>query len=93
MELKNKLDVLKNNLTLADYEKIEVYLREHKNNLNKYTLALILGGFGLGVLVGGLRGKIKIERKFISNKYEGNRYEGSELERLVEKMIDRKYLG
>lgn len=97
MNLKNKLE---SNLTLADYEKVEKYLSKYKNNLNKYILALILGGFGLGMIVGRLGKKIKTEKEEQINKkkrnryegnYEGNKYKNSELERLVEKMIDRKY--
>lgn len=100
MNLKNKLE---SNLTLADYEKVEKYLSKYKNNLNKYNLVLILGGFGLGMIVGGMRRKNKMEReKQINNKgsnkninkeinKEINKYDGSELERLVEKMIDRRY--
>ena len=91
---------MKNKITLKDYEEIEKYLSKYKNNLNKYNLVLILGGFGLGMIVGGMRRKNKMEReKQINNKgsnryegnYEGNKYKNSELERLVEKMIDRKY--
>ena len=94
---------MKNKITLKDYEEIEKYLSKYKNNLNKYNLVLILGGFGLGMIVGGMRRKNKMEReKQINNKgsnkninkeinKEINKYDGSELERLVEKMIDRRY--
>lgn len=75
---------LKDNLTLADYEVAKKYL-------NKYVLFSVLGGFGLGVMVDRMGRKIKCERKNVSNKYMKNKYSGSELERLVEKMIDRKY--
>ena len=94
---------MKNKITLKDYEEIEKYLSKYKNNLNKYNLVLILGGFGLGMIVDRLGRKNKMEReKQINNKgsnkninkeinKEINKYDGSELERLVENMINRRY--